>query len=75
MTVKEDTPLTEKKLTPEQKAAGTHREAMRIIDAEAAARQKKTARLRHLRLEREAGETVSEDPKPKTRTKVKRGRS
>jgi len=42
------------KRNAEQKAAMTHDVAMQIIDAEVAAREKKTERLRQLRLEREA---------------------
>lgn len=42
------------KLNAEQKAATTHDAAMQIIDAEVAAREKKTERLRQLRLEQEA---------------------
>ena len=42
------------KLNAEQKAATTHVAAMEIIDAEVSAREKKTERLRQLRLEQEA---------------------
>ena len=42
------------KLNAEQKAATTHGVAMQIIDAEVAAREKKTERLRQMRLEQEA---------------------
>jgi hypothetical protein len=42
------------KLNALQKAENTHSAAMEIIDAEVLAREKKTERLRQLRLEREA---------------------
>ena len=47
------------KLNAQQKAATTHEAAMQIIDAEVAAREKKTERLRQLRLQHEA-----ENPEP-----------
>jgi hypothetical protein len=54
------------KRNAEQKAAATHDVAMQIIDAEVAAREKKTERLRQLRLEREASEPAAEKrPKPR----------
>jgi hypothetical protein len=42
------------KLSAQQKAATTHDAAMQIIDAEVSAREKKTQKLRQLRLEQEA---------------------
>lgn len=52
------------KRNAEQKAAVTHDVAMQIIDAEVAEREKKTERLRQLRLEREASAPAAE-PRPK----------
>jgi hypothetical protein len=49
-----DSPAGRTKLSAEQKAATTHEMAMRIIDAEVAARDRKTARLRELRRLHEA---------------------
>lgn len=49
------------KRNAEQKAAVTHSVAMEIIDAEAFAREKKTERLRQLRLEREASMPAAEE--------------
>jgi hypothetical protein len=48
------------KRNAEQKAAATHDVAMQIIDAEVAAREKKTERLKQLRLEREASAPAAE---------------
>lgn len=47
---------TPPKLTPREKAAATDEAARAIIDAEANKREKKTERLRQMRLEREAAE-------------------
>ncbi|TDH34256.1 hypothetical protein E2A64_16405 [Pseudohoeflea suaedae] len=47
---------TPPKLTPREKAAATDEAARAIIDAEATRREKKTERLRQMRLEREAAE-------------------
>jgi hypothetical protein len=55
-----DKPAGMTKVNAQQKAATTHDAAMRIIDAEVAAREKKTERLRRLRMEREATEPVAE---------------
>jgi hypothetical protein len=46
------------KLSAQQKAATTHDAAMQIIDAEVSAREKKTQKLRQLRLEQEAAKPV-----------------
>jgi hypothetical protein len=54
------------KLSAQQKAATTHDAAMQIIDAEVTAREKKTERLRQLRLEQEAA-TPAAEPAPKVR--------
>lgn len=51
----------------ETKAAGTHAASKLIIDAETAARDAKTRRLRNSRLEREAAE-----PKPVATVKRRR---
>ena len=57
------------KLSAEQKASSTHETAMRIIDAEAAAREKKTERLRRLREEHQTANPPTA-PKPRqSRTK------
>jgi hypothetical protein len=57
------------KLNSQQKAATTHDAAMQIIDAEAVAREKKTARLRQQRLDQEAA-----SPPPETPVKRKGGK-
>lgn len=57
------------KLNAEQKATTTHNAAMEIIDAEVAARERKTERLRQMRLEREAAEPAAEaTPKRRKRS-------
>lgn len=56
------------KLTAAQKAAGTHETAMRIIDDEVTARERKTARLRQLRQAQEA-------IRPPTGPKVRRAKA
>lgn len=56
------------KLNAEQKAAATHDVAMQIIDAEVSAREKKTERLRQMRLEQEAN-------RPAAAAKPARGKS
>lgn len=55
------------KLNAQQKAATTHDAAMQIIDAEVAAREKKTERLRQLRLQQEA-----ENPAPAASVRKKK---
>lgn len=62
MAVSKDSFSSRTKLSAEQKAASTHDMAMQIIDAEAAAREKKTARLRQLR---ELHEASLPPPSPK----------
>ena len=52
------------KMNALQKAESTHSAAMQIIDAEVLAREKKTERLRQLRLEREAAAPAA-DEQPK----------
>jgi hypothetical protein len=54
------------KLSARDKAAATDHTARAIIAAEASSREKKTERLRLLRLEKEAAET-SPQPAPKRR--------
>jgi hypothetical protein len=54
MVVSKDSFVGRTKLSAEQKAASTHEMAMQIIDAEVAARERKTARLRELRRLHEA---------------------
>lgn len=57
------------KLNAEQKAATTHDAAMQIIDAEVAAREKKTERLRQLRLEQEANRPAGAEAPARSRRK------
>jgi len=57
------------KLNAEQKAATTHDAAMQIIDAEVDAREKKTERLRKLRLEQEANRPAEADKPARSRRK------
>ena len=70
MVVSKDSLLSRTKLSAEQKAASTHEMAMRIIDAEVTARERKTARLRELRKLHEEAHPV-EPPKPR-RSKPKK---
>ena len=65
MVVSKDSHFGRTKLSAEQKAASTHDMAMRIIDAEVTAREKKTARLRELRRVHEASHPPAT---PKTRS-------
>ncbi|GGB08253.1 hypothetical protein GCM10011491_40340 [Brucella endophytica] len=58
------------KLSSHQKAQHTHDAAMQIVDAEAAARAKKTARLRQQRLDHEAANPPPEAPAPRRRKKA-----
>lgn len=60
MTLQNDKLPGATKRNAEQKASATHDVAMQIIDAEVSAREKKTERLRQLRMEREASEPVVE---------------
>jgi hypothetical protein len=62
MATAKDTFFSPTKMNALQKAENTHSAAMEIIDAEVTAREKKTERLRQLRLEREAA-TPAEEPK------------
>jgi len=55
------------KLSAQQKAATTHDAAMQIIDAEVSAREKKTQKLRQLRLEQEAAKPAVPESAPKVR--------
>ena len=70
MVVSKDSSVSRTKLSAEQKAASTHEMAMRIIDAEIAARETKTARLRELR-ELHAASHPPVAPKPR-RSKLKK---
>jgi hypothetical protein len=70
MVVSKDSLLSRTKLSAEQKAASTHEMAMRIIDAEVTAREKKTARLRELRKLHEESQPAA-PPKPR-RSKLKK---
>ena len=70
MVVSKDSLLSRTKLSAEQKAASTHEMAMRIIDAEVTARERKTARLKELRKLHEEAHPV-ERPKPR-RSKAKK---
>lgn len=60
-----------KLLAAEEKIARTDAAARQILDAEASARRKKTARLRQLRLEKEEAERneAAASPKPARRTR------
>jgi hypothetical protein len=51
-------------MTGEQKSARTDLAARQIMNTELAARQKKTARLRELRLEKEEAERLEQADKP-----------
>lgn len=64
MAATKDSFFSQTKLNSQQKAANTHDAAMQIVDAEAAAREKKTARLRQQRLAHEA-----ENPQPEAPVK------
>ena len=58
-------------LTPFEKAERTNREARSQIDAEAKATRAKTARLKALRLEKEAAEpTPVKKPSPRTKKRA-----
>lgn len=70
MVVSKDSLVGRTKLSAEQKAASTHEMAMRIIDAEVAARERKTARLRELRKLHEASDPPA--PAKPRRTKLKK---
>jgi hypothetical protein len=48
----------------EEKAARTNHASKQIMDAETVSREKKTARLRALRLEKEAAEAAAEAANP-----------
>jgi hypothetical protein len=53
-----------KPIASEQKSARTDLAARQIMNTELAARQKKTARLRELRLEKEEAERLEQADKP-----------
>ena len=69
MTTAKDGFFTPAKMNAIQKAESTHSAAMEIIDAEVAAREKTTERLRQLRLERE--EAAAAEPQAPKRAKRK----
>jgi hypothetical protein len=48
----------------EEKSARTHRASRQIMDAEVLSREKKTARLKALRLEKEEAEQAARDAAP-----------
>lgn len=48
----------------EEKAARTHKASRQIMDAEIVSREKKTARLKALRVEKEATEQAARDALP-----------
>lgn len=62
-----------KLLAAEQKIARTDAAARQILNTETSARQRKTARLRQLRLEKEEAERneAAENPPPVRRTRKK----
>lgn len=66
MDVTKDTLSTPVKVSPQAKAAATDSAARTIIASEVTAREKKTARLRALRLEQEA---IQEKAEPATGSK------
>ena len=70
MAIAKDTFFSPSKMTAIQKAESTHSAAMEIIDAEVAAREKKTERLRQLRLEREANAPVAAEPATRRKRKA-----
>lgn len=70
MTAAKDTFFSPTKVSAMEKAASTHKVAMQIIDAEAAAREKKTERLRRLRMERQALEPEAETPPKRSKRKA-----
>ena len=70
MATAKDPFFTPPKMTALQKAETTHSAAMQIIDAEIAAREKKTERLRQLRLEREANAPIAAEPKTRRKRKA-----
>ncbi|MBL0370942.1 hypothetical protein JJB09_02775 [Rhizobium sp. KVB221] len=64
MAATKDTLFNPAKLTSQQKIAQTDGAARQIIDAELAAREKKTERLKKLRLEQEAAAAENAPAKP-----------
>ncbi|MBX9456198.1 MAG: hypothetical protein KL863_09335 [Rhizobium sp.] len=58
----------------QKKAVDTHNAAMQIVQAELVAREKKTARLRQLRLEHAASD-VADAPQPPAAKAQKGGKS
>ena len=69
MVATKDSFFTQAKLSSQKKAENTHDAAMQIVDAEIAAREKKTARLRELRLAQEAAAPAPEPPAKRTKRK------
>lgn len=72
MAATKDSFFSPTKLSAQQKAASTHEAAMQIIDAEVAAREKKTKRLRELRKIQEDAQPEVAAPKVR-RTRAKQG--
>ena len=60
MAATKDNLFNQTKLSSQKKAENTHDAAMLVVHAEVAAREKKTAKLRKLRLEHEAANPVAE---------------
>ncbi len=71
MTAITDTLPKPTKVSPRDKAAATDSAARAIIDAEVAKREKKTERLRQLRLEQEAAAPAPEPKKVKAKAAAK----
>jgi hypothetical protein len=71
MTISKDSFFSATKLNAEQKAASTHREAMRIVEAEATAREKKTVRLKEMRELHQASQPPEPEKPSPTRAKRK----
>jgi hypothetical protein len=69
MTATKDAPSTPAKLTSQQKTALTDETAKRIIDEEQLAREKKTERLRQMRLEQDEHPPVATPPAKRTKKK------
>jgi hypothetical protein len=71
MTASKEAIINTTKMTPQQKSAVTDDAAKKIIAAEANARDKKTLKLKQLRLEQAALAVPEETPEPKKK-KAKR---
>ncbi|MCL6706367.1 hypothetical protein M8R20_05095 [Pseudomonas sp. R2.Fl] len=70
-----DTPTKPERISPRDRAAATDDAAWAIINTEAQERERKTEALRALRLQQEAKQQTSEEPKSKpVRRRAARGR-